>query len=640
MKTYNQYFQKKMSGFFKKTVVIMLTIMLLIFCILEIKLFANETVLLQEQSVTSCKDWFMEQISIVNSMISYAEIHPDVLNDYDSFQKYLEKASEPYDELLATYVGSPTFPTKMICSDGWIPEEGYDVEAREWYAKAKEANGFAITEPYVDATYGSLCISISKPISGTDAVFAIDLDLTTLQNTISSYCTSKGFVSLISKEGTIVTSPNNEYALSENLSVKVENTEYGKASETGSLIRMNYAKMVPLEYGYRLYVAESINKIVFLIVTFFVTYIAVLFFLIRSSEKQIKRTVEEGLKPFENIKKKIIQVAECNMSVEFNEPTEIQDISDLQESLSEMTKNINMYIVDIDNVLKNISENDLQTGTSIDYLGDFRTIKVSIDNIIGKFRDMISEIGSVSHVVIKSADELSETASKMAENSNDQVSAMNDLKKLFEEFKAEMFSVQKDMTEANTSICSNNDALKEISEKDMNNLTASMHNINESSNRIADFVSKIDSISSQTNLLSLNASIEAARAGEAGKGFAVVAGEIGTLSKDTMNANTEIADIIKSNIAFVKDGQSIVDETKKVMSETIKENDDMVNRIQNITRLLDQLTNKIDLINKDLIASVNREENTLGLTEDCYARSEELLSGSEVLDNNIRKYKV
>lgn len=98
---------------------------------------------------------------------------------------------------------------------------------------------------------------------------------------------------------------------------------------------------------------------------------------------------------------------------------------------------------------------------------------------------------------------------------------------------------------------------------------ASMHEIQVSSARIAQIVKLIDDIAFQTNLLSLNAAVEAARAGRQGKGFSVVAEEVRNLAARSAKAARETATLVEDTVERIENGAAIATRTDEAFKEIL-----------------------------------------------------------------------
>ncbi|NTX69904.1 PAS domain S-box protein [Lelliottia amnigena] len=117
----------------------------------------------------------------------------------------------------------------------------------------------------------------------------------------------------------------------------------------------------------------------------------------------------------------------------------------------------------------------------------------------------------------------------------------------------------------------------------MQTVVKTMDEIADSTQRIGSITKLINDIAFQTNILALNAAVEAARAGEQGKGFAVVAGEVRHLASRSANAANDIRKLIDASASKVQSGSDQVHAAGRTM-------DDIVEQVQNVTRLIAQIS--------------------------------------------------
>lgn len=124
-----------------------------------------------------------------------------------------------------------------------------------------------------------------------------------------------------------------------------------------------------------------------------------------------------------------------------------------------------------------------------------------------------------------------------------------------------------------------------------------MRRISDSSGKMGEIITTIESIAFQTNILALNAAVEAARAGEQGKGFAVVASEVRTLAHRSATAAKEIKDLIDGSMQQVQQGRSLAEQVQETMQEMVRNAGGISQIIRQITQANTEQSAGIDQIN-------------------------------------------
>jgi methyl-accepting chemotaxis protein len=153
-------------------------------------------------------------------------------------------------------------------------------------------------------------------------------------------------------------------------------------------------------------------------------------------------------------------------------------------------------------------------------------------------------------------------------------------------------------------------------------VTQDIQEIAKESEGLLEINSVMENISSQTNLLSMNAAIEAAHAGEAGKGFAVVAGEIRKLAESAARQSKTISDVlkkIKSSIDTITGSTNMALEKFQVVDEMVRAVSEQETNIHNAMEQQGHGSRQI----LEAISSLNE------LTKMVESGSTEMLAGSK-----------
>lgn len=261
------------------------------------------------------------------------------------------------------------------------------------------------------------------------------------------------------------------------------------------------------------------------------------------------------MRPLVKVSTIIEDVANGNIEADFSVVKESNDeIGLIIEKMKELTQSLGSIVGKIRNSSDTMSSNSYE-------LNDTSSQTLAANNEISKAVEDVAE-GSTG---------MAASISKINENLLEMSNETKDINASVDEIKNQTVAVQDSSKIMNDKIKSMQDSSHKMDEG-ISAISKRIETVNNTVDKVSNIVSVIEEISSETNLLSLNASIEAARAGDAGKGFAVVAQEIRVLSDNT---NTELENIKQIISSLVEECRYCVQASGTIVEDNAKQKEEI-----------------------------------------------------------------
>ena len=261
------------------------------------------------------------------------------------------------------------------------------------------------------------------------------------------------------------------------------------------------------------------------------------------------------MRPLVKVSTIIEDVANGNIEADFSVVKESNDeIGLIIEKMKELTQSLGSIVGKIRNSSDTMSSNSYE-------LNDTSSQTLAANNEISKAVEDVAE-GSTG---------MAASISKINENLLEMSNETKDINASVDEIKNQTVAVQDSSKIMNDKIKSMQDSSHKMDEG-ISAISKRIETVNTTVDKVSNIVSVIEEISSETNLLSVNASIEAARAGDAGKGFAVVAQEIRVLSDNT---NTELENIKQIISSLVEECRYCVQASGTIVEDNAKQKEEI-----------------------------------------------------------------